>query len=250
MVCVVMGGVLAGCTSLPAIWDLKEAPGFYQDDLSMSKVVYDPSIRAYRLAEPRDGKESFTGTVLRDMNQRKIRTEVELKRVIGAYKSPKIGAGTKISAYGLATLYSPIVAAETVAGAAISLPLQPFVLYDVYQSRKRTRLAVEDAYHKGRAFYEAGEYQAALDLWDDDMRWDSWFQMVSDVDYWRGRVFERLGDGREALMAYLDFLGYSEQSFPDYFQKPPKDDPPWPEKAADAERRIRGISARDTSVAR
>jgi tetratricopeptide (TPR) repeat protein len=250
MVCVVMGSALAGCASLPAIWNLKEAPGFHQDDLSMSKVVYDPSIRAYRLAKSRDGKETMTGTVLRGVDWRKISTEEELKRVISAYTSPQIGTGTKISAYGLAALYSPIVAAEAVAGAVISLPLQPFVLYDQYHNRHRVRRAVEEAYHKGRVHFEAGEYQGALDQWEDAMRWDAWFQMVSDVDYWRGRTYERLGNGREALTAYLDFLDYSERSFPSYFEAPPKDHPPWPDKAADTERRLRGLSTPEKTAAK
>jgi tetratricopeptide (TPR) repeat protein len=247
IVIIVMGGALSGCVSLPTLWDLRDMPGFQrQQKLSPDQTVYDPSMRAYRRAEPRDGKETFTGSILTNMDWKKIRTEEELKRVLVAYKGPQIGAGTTIAAYGFAVVYSPIAAAETIAGAVLTLPLKPFLLYDEYQNRKRARHAIEEAYLKGRSYFETGKFQSALDQWDDAMRLDPWLRLLSDVNYWRGRTYERLGNGREALTAYLDFLDYSERSFPSYFEAPPKDDPPWPDKAVDTERRLKGLSIHET----
>jgi hypothetical protein len=245
----VLGGILAGCVSLPTPWELRKFPGFSHSDLSMEGVVYDPAIRAYRVANPKEGAETFTGTVLRDIDAKKIRTEGELKRVLVAFKSPKVGTGTKIAAYSVAVVYSPIVVAENIAAAVLTLPLQPVAIYENHRSKRILHGAVEEAYAAGRSRFDAGELQAALDKWDDALRWDSSLRWLSDIDYWRGRAFERLENGGNALTAYLSFLDYSAQSFPSYFHPTYGTDPSWSDKAADTERRLGGFLHQEEKAA-
>ena len=244
----ILNSLLFGCaSSLPTITEVRDLPGFRSYNFSKENTVYDPAVRAYRIRPMKKSSKVTDGAVLRDSLGKKIQTEEELTRTLEAVKKEGVGLGTKMAAYTLVVVYSPVIIARDIVSWVLSLPLLPFSLSDVKEYerlKKEHHQAVENMYASGRRHFDSGEFEAALTEWEHARIAMRSLRDYSDIDYWRGRALEAQHQMRNARMAYESFLGYSERSFPPYFKGPYPDDPTWAQKAEDAEKRIASISKR------
>jgi hypothetical protein len=225
--------LFTGCVALPAVWDVKETPGFHRSNLSKDDVTYDSTIRAFRWKDKKSN--SRESEVLRNENGEKIQNEETVNRFFDAKNSIEVGAGTKYSAYGLSAIYTPIVIVEQVFGAIFYFPIRA-IMENIEQKENKD---IERAYISGRQYFDAGEIDKALSEWGYVK---PTFQPIpiyfSDINYWRGRAFEKIGKYEDACNAYLVFLNYSERSIPKYFTVTYPNDPTWDQKAGEAEKAL------------
>ena len=77
----------------------------------------------------------------------------------------------------------------------------------------------ERAYREGRAHFEAGLFELALQRWEIALSTMPSMEVHSDIEFWRGQALDALGRPDEAVLAYSDFLIYSEASTPTYFEE-------------------------------
>lgn len=144
----------------------------------------------------------------------------------------------KVSGIALAVIYVPV---GIVVGIAEGIAAIPVEIYTMVAVGRMTRES-ESMYRAGRKELDAAHYPEALAALDRAMIASPLLRTHSDVEYWRGRAFEAIGEKHSARTAYLDFLDYSERSLPDFFEGPAFSDPTWAEKAKDAESRAATLS--------
>jgi tetratricopeptide (TPR) repeat protein len=239
---IVLDGIVSGCASappLPTFSALKELPGFDRGSISKKDVVFDPAIRVYRKKVSNGGSEEMTGIVLRDAFGKKIQSEEELSRAIKSINRETIGGGTKAAAYGLTGVYTPVTFAETIINYVFGFP----IYWIINNNNKEDTRRAEEAYISGRRYFDSQKFEAALGDWKRAEILFPELHLNSDIDYWRGRALEALGENESARTAYLTFLNYSERSIPSDFKDLYPNDPAWAEKADDAERRLYGVQA-------
>ena len=99
----------------------------------------------------------------------------------------------------------------------------------------------EKAYVLGRQYFVDHRMEDALSEFDYAKNLIPSLQAFSDIDYWRGRVFEDLGKEGDTKISYMYFINYSERSMPEFFKVTYPDDPTWLEKAQDAQIRLKKI---------
>lgn len=237
---------ISGCVSLPAVWNVNETPGFRQTNFSNEDVNYDASIRGFRWKNKKS--DSGDNEVLRDENGKKIISVEDMSLYFEAKNRMKVGTGTKYTTYALSAIYTPIVIIEQVVGTIISSPF----FWIMNNTGKKIKQEIESAYISGRQHFDAGEYKAALLDWDYA---EPVFQQIpfyyfyySDINYWRGRAYENLGNSREASNSYHLFLNYSERSTPYYFTVKYPNELSWAQKADVAEKSISRIQMETISA--
>lgn len=222
----------SGCATMSDIRELRDLPGFTRSDVSREKTFYDPAVRAYRLMA-KDRKQP----IMRGPGGKKIQTEEELTRFIAASEKEVIGLGAQGVEVSLQIVYFPVLVPYFIALAVILIPWTPLFFY----TEATYKQEAENAYTAGRRHFDAGEAEAALISWERAKFVMPSLRAFSDIEYWRGRAFEALGQTRNARTAYEEFLSYSEQSIPAYFKDTYPADLTWLEKAEDSERRIANL---------
>ncbi len=232
---VVLLTVQTACVNLNDIRNIRELPVLTASEKN-AQFEFDESINAYRFKL----KHSDQSFVARDASGRKIRTEAEMKQWVDASEAAHRDLwtpGMKATGFALGVIYVPIGIVVGVAENVVGIPIGLYAL----AVKHRIERGAEAMYRNGREEFDQGKYTDAVAAWDRAMAHMPSLKGSSDIDYWRGRAFEALGEGPSALTAYRDFLDYSERSIPDYFKGPDFNDQTWKEKAKDAESRATAL---------
>jgi hypothetical protein len=217
-----------GCMTLGDVRAVRDLPGLTAIP-SAKNVVFDPGIRAAR--------DKKTGLAFRDSLSKKIMTEDELVRVTNSHSSPKLGTGSTIAGITIAIIYVPIGLALGIAEWVITLPVQPYFSYLAHAYPK----IGEEAYTAGRQHFSSGDINAALIDWERARTATPNLLALSDMNYWRGRAFQVLGDSESAQSAFRAFIEYSERVIPESFKNQTLADATWTERARDTDERLRSL---------
>lgn len=235
---------LTGCVSLQKVEETRRPPASNLIYFSHQDIFYDPDVRAYRLKTASGPEAYLKGAVLRDVFGKKIRTEQELARILTRMPQNEdlLGWGKKGNVAKTAyivgfIIYLPVAGAvgevELVIDKTLNIPFIPVAsnLKTAYQERS------EAAYDQGRHQFDSKNYNGALTEWDYAKFLMPSLQGNSDVDYWRGRALEARHESKLAITAYQEFLNFSDQAMPSYFNYRYPEDPDWSKKAEEAETR-------------
>jgi hypothetical protein len=243
----IMGFLLPGCVSLPAVWDLDEIPGYNHSNFSREDVVYDSTIRGFRW---RNKKAEFgENEVLRNDNGKKIQNEEDVIRLLDAKNSIIIRKGTKVTAYVLSLIYTPFVLIENAVKYTIGLPMVAVNQNLAKKNNENINEKMEDIYISARHHFDSGELEVALSEWENpQVTFPRSLTYYSDINYWRGRTYEKLGKTEDAQSAYLMFLNYSERSTPSFFKIKYPNDSTWDNKADEAENELAILWSKMASV--
>jgi tetratricopeptide (TPR) repeat protein len=233
-----LGIQVSGCATLSDSEQSRKIQPTFSEGMSKWKFEYDPDVRGYRIKSVslNNQKSPLEGKVLRNEFGKKIQTQKELSLFLNATESPglekyKVGRGVVLGvAIVVGTVLLPIVVAQGV----INLPMQPVISNIDSQHRNNA----ENAYKSGRDNYYSGNTEKALADWEKAEVLIPAIKGLSDIDYFRGRAYEMRHQFKEALMAYEEFLRYSESSIPSFFNSKYSNEVSWKLRAEDADSRI------------
>lgn len=236
--CTIVVLEIVSCASVSDIRQMRDLPGS-TPILWSKEYYYDPTILSYRFKEPKKEDESAEhGKVIRDAAGEKIQTDEELQRFIQVdRKEHELLKTPFVSTIVLAALYIPITLPFDIIEGILTAPLSGMFLY----YRGKLQDEAEKAYVLGRQYFVDHRMEDALSEFDYAKNLIPSLQAFSDIDYWRGRVFEDIGKEGDTKISYMYFINYSERSMPEFFKVTYPDDPTWLEKAQDAQIRLKKI---------